>query len=623
MIDQYKETLKKAADKIKELSNQLKDKDREDEIAVIGYSCRFPGGANSIEQFWEQLSCGKDAVSEIDNSRFMKEKFFSADKTQLGKMYTESAAYLNVDYREFDFTHFEISATESESVDPMHKLLLEVSWEAIENAGLKPRLLKGSKTGVFIGATHGEFLKADYLSNDVQDITPYTMTGLAPSAASGRLSYFYDFTGPSVTCDTACSSSLIALNSAVESLRNGQCDMAIVGGVNLLMLPETFVGFCRIQGLSSDGRCKAFDESADGYGRGEGCGVIILKRRQDAENDSNDVHAIIKSVVVGQDGRSNGFIAPNGLSQQQVIRNALKKSGLSVDDIDYIEAHGTGTALGDAIEAQAISEVFRKKQKKMLIGSVKTNIAHLEAASGMAGIIKVILAMKHGKIPASLHFKNPSKEINWNKIQVVDRLTDWDKSNGKRRAGVSTFGFTGTLVHAILEEAPQEEKPTNLKELPCSVITLSAKTKDALRESINNLGEFIKNSQETIQNIGYTSNIIRSAHEHRFSIAAETKDEALNKIFDCLNNDDKYALHTSQVSFDRKGQSMHDSQSVPILSLSEGMDNYKRFFESVSSLFLNGTEIDWKELYKSYHKQRVVLPNYPFQRKRSWKELNS
>lgn len=429
--NKYKEALLKAAKKIKELDLELKKSKEENEIAIIGYNCRFPGGANNSSLFWDKLSQGYDAVTNIKPERFPVEAFFSEDRKDKGKMYTRYGSFIDQDIKTFDNVHFEISALEAVSVDPQQKLLLEVSWEAMENAGLDIEEMKGSKTGVFIGIDAVDYVNREMMSGDIKDIGLYSLVGASSHSAAGRISYFYDFKGPAVSLSTACSSSLTAMNMAVDSLKSGQCDVAIVGGINLLLNPEPYVGLSQNSGLSPDGRCKTFDASADGFGRGEGCGIIILKRLSDAKRDNNSIEALVKGIYVGQDGKSNGFFAPNGLAEQRVIAETLKRTGLDVDDIDYIEAHGTGTSLGDFIEAQAICEVFKNRKAPIKVGSVKSNIGHLEAASGMASMIKVLLSLKHKQLLPSIHFKNPNPNIDWDKIQVVDKLTEWE-SKGKK-----------------------------------------------------------------------------------------------------------------------------------------------------------------------------------------------
>lgn len=538
-ISKYKIALKKAADKIENLSNQINSGKSNEDIAIIGCGCRFPGGANDPDAFWEILKNGIDTVTEIPDSRFPSDMYCSSNRDEAGKMYTRNGAFLNIPIDKFDNRHFEISPVEASSIDPQQRLLLEVSWEALENAGLNIEKLKGSSTGVFIGINSADYIKAQIHSGNAEDINSYSVTGVSFNAACGRLSYFYDFKGPSIAFDTACSSSLVALNAAVQSLRKAECDMAIVGGVNMILTPESFIGLSKINGLSEDGRCKAFDASADGFGRGEGCGIVILKRLADAGKDKNSIHAVVKSVSVGQDGRTNGFTAPNGISQRNVIKQALEQAGLSPEDIDYVEAHGAGTELGDLIEVQALSEVFKNRNRDLLIGAVKTNIAHLEAAAGIAGLIKVILALKNGKIPPSIHFNNPNPNIQWKNIHVADKAMDWKNGGQKRRAGISSFGFSGTLAHAIIEEAP-EEVPGDRQELPWHAMTLSAKDDNTLRETVIRMKEYLSGTKSSINDICYTANMSRGGLNYRFGLSAQHKEGFIRELESCLENEQQF-----------------------------------------------------------------------------------
>ena len=552
--NKYKEALLKAAKKIKELDLELKKSKEENEIAIIGYNCRFPGGANNSSLFWDKLSQGYDAVTNIKPERFPVEAFFSEDRQDKGKMYTRYGSFIDQDIKTFDNVHFEISALEAVSVDPQQKLLLEVSWEAMENAGLDIEEMKGSKTGVFIGIDAVDYVNREMMSGDIKDIGLYSLVGASSHSAAGRISYFYDFKGPAVSLSTACSSSLTAMNMAVDSLKSGQCDVAIVGGINLLLNPEPYVGLSQNSGLSPDGRCKTFDASADGFGRGEGCGIIILKRLSDAKRDNNSIEALVKGIYVGQDGKSNGFFAPNGLAEQRVIAETLKRTGLDVDDIDYIEAHGTGTSLGDFIEAQAICEVFKNRKAPIKVGSVKSNIGHLEAASGMASMIKVLLSLKHKQLLPSIHFKNPNPNIDWDKIQVVDKLTEWESKGKKRRAGISAYCISGTLAHLILEEAEHDENTPQTEKinLPESMVTISTKNKNVLIKAVSQMRDYLSISTEQLSDIAYSTNITRDKHEYRFAIVGNSKEQIIEEIDHVLKNEDSLAYYIGQAESKKK-----------------------------------------------------------------------
>jgi acyl transferase domain-containing protein len=427
-------------------------------VAVIGMGCRFPGGAVSPEAFWNLLENGCDAITEIPPDRWDIEAFYDTDRTTSGRTLAKHGGFLdNID--QFDCSYFNISPREADDLDPQQRLLLEVSWEAFASAGIAPKKLSGSRTGVFAGISNSDYLHAQMLNSHPERIGSYSYTGTAPSIAVGRVAYYFDLHGPVMALDTACSSSLVAVHQAVRSLRFGEADLALAGGVNIILSPELFVGLSKLQALSPDGRCKTFDESANGYVRGEGCGMLVLKRLRDAQRDGDNILATIRGTAINHDGASNGLTVPNGKAQQAVIRDALRDGSLTPEQITYVEAHGTGTPLGDPLEVLSLAEVFKEREaaKPLFIGSVKSNIGHLESAAGMAGMIKVILAMQHEQIPETLHVKRPNSHVPWSElpIQITRQPQSWPHTAGSARlAGVSSFGFSGTNAHIILEEAP-------------------------------------------------------------------------------------------------------------------------------------------------------------------------
>ena len=370
-------------------------------------------------------------------------------------------------------------------MDPQQQLLLEVVWEAIEDAGQSPEMLSETQTGVFVGIAGSDYLHG-MLEGDPKDLDMYTATGGAHSTASGRISYILGLRGPSVSIDTACSSSLVAFHLACQSLRTKESKIAIAAGVNLILKPEVSISLSRSQMLAPDGRCKAFDASGDGFVRSEGCGVVVLKRLSDAVANRDCILALVRGTAVNQDGRSSGLTAPNGPSQEAVIQAALAASGVEPAAVDYIETHGTGTSLGDPIEVRALGKVFSQKRDSLsplTIGSVKTNLGHLETAAGIAGLIKTVLALQNEEIPPSLHFKNPSPHIPWDQypvVQVAAESTPWKRGSRRRLAGVSSFGFSGTNVHAVLEEAPQRAALNQQQDRPAHIYTVSAKSEPAL-----------------------------------------------------------------------------------------------------------------------------------------------
>jgi amino acid adenylation domain-containing protein/non-ribosomal peptide synthase protein (TIGR01720 family) len=483
----YIEALRRASAHIRTLLDQnaalsaqldAQQLDAQGPIAVIGMGCRFPGGSTDPERFWDLLAGGRDAVAEIPADRFDLDTWWDADPEAPGRLYVRDAALLD-DVRGFDPAFFSITPAEAESLDPQQRMLLEVSWEALEDARIDAKKLAGSRTGIFIGLSNYDYIQAHVHSGDPARITAYSGSGVMFSTAAGRLSYFYDLRGPCVTLDTACSSSLVALDAAIKSLRQGDSDMAVAGGVSLLLSPDSTVALCKVRALAADGRSRAFDDAATGYGRGEGCGLIILKRLEDALRDGDPIQAVLAGSAVNHDGRSNGLTAPNGLAQQAVIRRALDDARLKPEAIDYIEAHGTGTPLGDPIEFGALDAVFGKRAAgdDLKLGSVKTNIGHTEAAAGIAGVIKVILAMRHETLPPSLHFATPNHHIDWaaSSISVVDAPSPWRA----QAAGVSSFGLSGTNAHVIVTAPPPVAAPAPVSR-PVHVLPLSAATPAAL-----------------------------------------------------------------------------------------------------------------------------------------------
>ncbi|MBF0160032.1 MAG: aminotransferase class I/II-fold pyridoxal phosphate-dependent enzyme [Magnetococcales bacterium] len=437
-------------------------------IAIIGMSCRFPGSADTPEAFWHLLSHGQDAITEIPADRWDKDAFYDPDRTVPGRMVTRHGGFLK-DIDQFDCAFFSISPREADEMDPQQRLLLEMSWQALEHAGLDPAGLRGSRTGVFVGLSTSDYQNAQTLASHLDRIGPYSYTGSALSVAAGRIAYCFDFRGPTFTLDTACSSSLVAIHQAVRSLRWREADLALSAGVNVIISPELHIGFSRLQALSPDGRCKTFDDSANGYVRSEGCGVVVLKRLSDAQRDGDRVLALIRGSAINHDGASNGLTVPNGLAQQDVIRQALRDAAVTAAQVDYVECHGTGTSLGDPLEVLSLGEVFQGRDPAypLVIGSVKSNIGHLESAAGMAGLIKVVLAMQHELIPQTLHIKNLNSHVPWTElpIRVARQALSWSrKPDGSRLAGISAFGFSGTNAHVVIEEPVQP--PVELNRTP-------------------------------------------------------------------------------------------------------------------------------------------------------------
>jgi acyl transferase domain-containing protein len=464
-------------------------------IAIVGAACRYPGGIESPEALWRLVREGGDAITEVPADRWDVDAYYDPDPKAPGKMVTRRGGFLSQVDR-FDPHFFGISPREATTMDPQQRLLLETAWEALERSGIAPDGLVGSATGVFIGITasdYGDLLRRN--ASGESDV--YVATGSVLNAAAGRLSFTFGFQGPSVAVDTACSSSLVAVHLACQSLRNGETNLALAGGVNVILTPEAMVLFSRWGTIAPDGRCKTFDAAADGFVRSEGCAVIALKRLSDALADGSPILAVIRSSAVNSDGRSSGLTVPNGLAQQALLRTALHEAELTPADIDYIEAHGTGTPLGDPIEVEALGAVMcegRLATRPLAIGSVKTNIGHTEAASGLAGLLKVVMALNHEAIPPHLHFSNPNPGIAWADLPltVPRSLLPWPRGATPRRAGVSSFGFSGTNAHVILEEAPLGRAPSIRAHADSLLIPLSARNDAALRELARSYADYIE-----------------------------------------------------------------------------------------------------------------------------------
>ncbi|UJF34781.1 type I polyketide synthase [Paenibacillus hexagrammi] len=537
--EDYLTLLNNSLQTIKKLKSDLdKHKKGNEPIAVIGMGCRFPGGCQDPQSFWDFLQENGDGIVEVPGNRWNVDDFYDQNRDASGKMYLKEAGFLQEDVGAFDARFFGISPREASEMDPQQRLLLEVSWEALESAGICPDSIRGTQTGVFVGMIGSEYA---LLPRARKDNNPYTLTGVMSNIASGRISYMLGINGPSISIDTACSSSLVAVHLACESLQREETSLALAGGVNLLLSPEGFVSLCGLNALAEDGRCKTFDASGDGYGRGEGCGVVVLKRLSDAMRDNDPILAVIKGSGVNQDGPGSGLTVPNGAAQRELISKTLEKAGVLPSEVGYLEAHGTGTPLGDPIEFQALTEVFGKdgnRKDPLIIGSVKSNIGHLEGAAGIAGLIKLVLCIQNKKISANRHFHTVNPRIHLEKIPAVvpDSAISWEKGEKPLIAGISSYGFSGTNAHVIVAEPPRTADTGEISgrvsiERPLHILALSAKDDSALIQLVSKYEKYFEgNSDENLADICFTANAGRNHFSHRTAFYAQSLEHMKSQL---------------------------------------------------------------------------------------------
>ena len=674
MTNSSAETLsptKKALIALKQMQAKLEAMERakSEAIAIIGMGCRLPG-ANSPQEFWQLLKTGQNAVTQTPASHWNIQQYCNEGVNTPGKICNAYGGYVP-NLKEFDASFFRIAPREAMSLDPQQRLLLEVSWEALENAGIPADNLKGTATGIYIGICGTDYWH-QLLSRNPNQIDAYLTTGNTHSLASGRLAHFYGTTAPSISLDTACSSSLVALHLAVKSLRAPQggslrdreSDLAIVGGVNRIIAPEVSINFSQAKMLSPDGICKTFDDSADGFVRSEGCGVVILKRLSDAVRDKDNIQAVILGSAVNQDGRTSSITTPNSLSQQAVIEQALAQGKIQPEQISYLESHGTGTSLGDLLELEALSSVFSSNQE-LVLGAVKTNIGHLESASGIASLIKTVLALQHQTIPANLHLQQPNQQLDWENtpFKLPGENIPWQKTAQPRIAGVSAFGFSGTNAHVIVSEAPEPDKDEPIVSPQKNLFTLSARNKPALRQLAQNYIQYLQEYPHLkLEDICVTVNTGRSHFNHRLALTASSTSEITTKLTQFLNGETPPEFWQGKASSSNaQNVAIIGSENNPrlVMELASSMlvnpscdrtsaaiiweiantqtvspqvnqqliftpiaqDNlqgYELLTTALAQLYVLGAEINWQEVAKYCGGKKIPLPTYAFQRQVYW-----
>jgi 3-oxoacyl-[acyl-carrier-protein] synthase II len=604
--------VKRALLEIRQLRAQLNESHRasHEPIAIVGIALRLPGGITTPDRFWQALVTGEDLISPVPLNRWEAGEYLNADPDHAGTMYDAHGGFLT-DIDQFDAEFFGVNAREAASMDPQHRLLLELSWEALERAGIDPKSLANTASGVYLGMSSSDYGRQTM--RDARDIHAYSAVGSALSIAAGRISYFLGLRGPSMVLDTACSSSLVAAHLACESLRRKEINLAIVGGSNLILSPDFNVSFARTRMLARDGRSKTFDVAADGYVRGEGCCVIVLKRYSDALRDGDPILASIAGSAVNQDGRSAGITAPNGPSQEAVIRAALDNAGVAADAVTYVETHGTGTPLGDPIEVQALGAVYgasRDAGTPLHIGSVKTNLGHTEAVAGLVGLIKVVLMMQPERgIPPHLHFKNPNPNIDFDRlrIDVPTEFSAWSRDLHPIHAGVSSFGFSGTNAHLILASTPlilAEKIVAKPVQETASLLLLSAASDVALHALAEKYVLFLRETNESFADICFTAATLRANLPHRLALMEKTCKAAADVLARWLSGEEVDELKTASPESRESEVKAYLSQQGPLLQI---RDEY-----------LTGGNVREHFAASLTNHRRVDLPVYSFQRSRYW-----
>jgi len=580
---------------------------RPEPVAIVGMGCRFPGGANNPELYWRLLSEGTDAIREIPRERWSIGDYYDPNPDTPGKMSTRWGGFLDVPVDRFDAAFFRVSPREAMSLDPQHRLLLEVVWEALEDAGQVPSALSGTSCAFYSGISTGDYHLVISREGGASSIDGYAAIGTASSAAAGRISHFLRIHGPSMSVDTACSSSLVAVHLACQSLQRRESSIALASGVNLMLSPEATIAFSKSRMMSSTGRCRTFDAGADGYVRGEGCGVVVLKRLSDARRDGDRVLALIRGSAVNHDGPSGGITVPNGNAQEAVIREALQRAGVEPSQIGYVEAHGTGTPLGDPIEIRALAAALAPQDtadRPVYVGSAKTNIGHLEAASGMAGLIKTVLSLRNGVIPAHLHLHelNPHIGAAGFPFRIPTAPVAWEPREGRRLGSVSSFGFAGTNAHVVLENAPAAGAPRDEEPSP-RLLVLSARSRAAVVELAERYAAFLDAHPEIpLGDICFTAATGRTHFAARLAVVASGREEMRRILAAGAAGEKVEGFFVGERA--TAGDTPQDARGLSL--------------DDLAARYASGADFDWAGLYAGQDCRRVSLPNYPFERRRYW-----
>lgn len=544
---QMQEVLKKSLVTIKKLESELEAvRQRENEpIAIVGVGCRLPGGIERTEQLWDLLVKKEHTFREVPKERWDINAVYDKDPLKPGKTNARNGAFLDHDVKAFDNDFFGIVPREARSIDPLQRMILEVTHEALENAAIAPSSLRGKRTGVYVAIGVSDYMQARLRSGDLDTVDVYDATGIPFCTAAGRISYYFDLQGPNMALDAACASALTGIHLACEALRHNEADQAIIASANLLLTPELYIGLAKLGSVSPSGDCRAFDETADGYVRGEGCGVVILKRLSDARADNDNILGLIRGSSVKHDGLSNGFTAPNPVAQLNVIKEVQQKTGIAEDAVDFVEAHGIGNRFTDAMEIQAVANGYRKRDKPVYVGSLKPNIGHLEACIGMPMLFKVLESFRHDAIAPNRAFQTPNADVDWDNItaKVPTEIVPWPKRDQPRMAAINLSGYSGTNVHMVIQEAPAVKNDQPLPPWKNNLFLLSAKSDHALSALVNKyLSRPEVLADAKLQDIAYTLQLGRGRHEYMLAIIAENKDAVLEALQACANGEKHKAL---------------------------------------------------------------------------------